>query len=126
MRLLTSLLANLTLLLAFIQAPSLHVHPHEDTEQHAGSFLHSHIEHAKAPAGSLPEWRDFDPDDDAQFLNWVPATPSDPGLAPVILTVSPVVIPAFVVGQRRHIAFRPSAHDPPALNATSPRAPPTA
>jgi len=78
----------------------------------------------KAHPGTFPEWRDFDPDDDVQFLNWVPAGPNDSGLAPVFLTLTPVTIPAPAASERRTRAFRPSAHDPPPLNATGPRAPP--
>ena len=120
------MLANLALLLAFVQAQSLHVHSHEATERHAGGFLHTHLEHADTPSGSLPEWRGFDPDDDAQLLNWTPANPSDAGRAPVILTAFYIATPTLGLAARRNIAFRPSAHDPPALDATSPRAPPTA
>lgn len=126
MRILTGLLANAALLLAFLQAPSSHVHPHEGIKQHAGSFLHTHFGHVKARQGTLPEWRDYDPDDDFQFLSWVPSGPNDSGLAPVILTLSPVTIPTLGASERRTRAFRPSAHDPPSLKASSPRAPPAA
>ncbi|MGI8744556.1 MAG: hypothetical protein ACR2NN_18680 [Bryobacteraceae bacterium] len=124
MRVLTSVLANLALLLAFVQAPSLHVHPHETTARHLGSFFHTHLAHAGTHSGSVPEWRDFDPDDDAQLLNWTPANPSDSGLAPVILAAFYITTPMLALVTRRHIAFRPNAHDPPASTSTSPRAPP--
>ncbi len=124
-RVLTSVLAKLALLLAFMQATSLHVHSHEITERHVGGFFHTHLEHAGSHSGSVPEWRDFDPDDDAQALNWTPANPSDSELAPVILAASYITTPTLGLTARRNIAFRPSAHDPPALDATSPRAPPT-
>ena len=125
-RLLTSVLANLALLLAFVQAPALHVHSHETTERHAGSLIHTHLEHAGTHSGLLPEWRDFDPDDDARLLNWTAANPSDSGLASVNLTAFYITTPKLGLTARRNIAFRPNAHDPPALDATSPRAPPTA
>ena len=121
---LVSILLNVALLLAFMQAPSLHVHAHEATERHVATFLHTHLAHVEAPLSGHPEWRDLDPDDDAQFLSWVSMAPSDEGLVPVILVSSNVILPAPVVSEWQTMTLRPSAHDPPALNATTPRAPP--
>ena len=123
-RFVVSILLNVVMLLAFMQAPSLHVHAHEATERHAASFIHTHLPHVEAPLSDREEWQDLDPDDDAQFLSWVSFRPSYEGLAPLILIASNVILPAPVVGKWHSAVLRPSAHDPPALNATTPRAPP--
>ena len=119
-----SILLSATTVLALAQAPSLHVHGHEATEQHAASFIHTHISHLEAAPSGQAEWRDIDPDDDAQFLNWVSITPNDHGFVPVILIASSVSLPVPARITWRTTVLRPNAHDPPALNATSPRAPP--
>jgi len=121
---LISILLNVIVLLVFLQAPSLHVHAHEATQHHAGAFLHTHFAHGVAPPSSEAEWRDLDPNDDAQFLSWVSIAPSDGLLAPVILIASNVILPAPVVTEWQTTILRPRAHDPPALNAITPRAPP--
>ena len=124
MRHLTSIVVNLALLLAFVQAPSLHVHPHETTEGHEAGFLHTHVAHFEAPLSTQPEWRDLDPDDDAQFLDWFLTSRTDWRFTPVILSASKIVLHLLQVGERRTVMLQPSAHDPPALNATPARAPP--
>jgi hypothetical protein len=114
---------SVVLVFAFMQAPSLHVHSHEATERHAATFLHTHVPHVEAPSES-PEWRDFDPDDDAQFLNWTLIAPNYDGLAPLYLVESTVILLAPVLSEWRTAILRPSAHDPPVSKTTSPRAPP--
>lgn len=123
MRPLTAIMVNGALLLAFLQAPSLHVHSQEATQRHAGAFLHTHFAHRVAPLSNRAEWRDLDPDDDAQFLIWVSIAPSDGLPAPVILVASNVIRPP-IGSQWQMTILRLCAHDPPALNATTPRAPP--
>jgi hypothetical protein len=120
---LTSIVVNLALLLAFMQAPSLHIHPHEATEHEAG-FLHTHVAHVESRLSNQPEWRDLDPDDETQFLNWCLTSPADWRFTPVILTTSKIVLPPPEVSEWRTVMLQPSARDPSALNATRPRAPP--
>jgi hypothetical protein len=115
---------NFALLLAFMQAPSLHIHPHETAEPHEAGFLHTHVAHFEAPLSNQPEWRDLDPDDEPQFLNWFLTSPTDWRFTPVILTTSKIVLPLPEVSEWRTVMLKPSAHDPSALNATRPRAPP--
>lgn len=117
------ILLDVVLLFAFVQAPSLHVHAHEATQRHVAAFLHTHVPHAEIPSGHT-EWGDIDPDDDARFQSWMSMIPRDEGLAPVILAESYVTLPPRVVNTAQRTVVRPSAHDPPALNATIPRAPP--
>jgi hypothetical protein len=119
-----SIMLNVALLLAFLQAPSLHVHAHEATQRHAGTFFHTHFAHGVHPPLRGAEWRDLDPADDARFLSWVSMVPSDNGLAPAVLAASTVILPIRVVTEWQTTILRPRAHDPPALSAAPPRAPP--
>jgi len=116
------ILANLALLVAFLEAPYLHVHQHEATQQHPGAFLHFHLKAAHV-FGNSSEFRSLDPDDDALTENWVSAHPIVPDFSPVILaercsiaepeqTDYPVEAP------------KNTGHDPPLKSTISPRAPP--
>jgi hypothetical protein len=107
-----------------MQAPSAHIHAHEATERHEGVFLHVHMPHIEAPGSDNPEWRDLDPDDDAQSLNWTPIAPNSEGLAPVILREYTLGVPVLALADWQMTDLRPSAHDPPTSRATPPRAPP--
>jgi hypothetical protein len=113
---------NFALVLAFLQAPFLHVHQHESTAKHPGAFLHTHHVHLKAGHSGL-EIRDFDPDDDALDQSWFSATITDSGFIAIIfserLSVEPPQ-PRFSSA----IAIDPIAHSPPTLTAVPPRAPP--
>jgi hypothetical protein len=80
--------------------------------------------HVEASHSRGPEWRDFDPDDDAQSLTWASIAPNDDGLAPIILRDCAVIAPVLSVAGWQTTDLRPSAHDPPASRATPPRAPP--
>ena len=114
---------NLALVLAFVQAPFLHVHQHESTENHPGAFLHTHFAHVEVTHSTQPELRDLDPDDDAQFQNWYSAATSDSAFTPVILA-SLFSVPTPELTNCHTIAVEPSAHGPPLLNTATPRAPP--
>lgn len=124
LRSLASSLASVAVLLAFVQAPSAHIHEHEATERHDGSFLHLHVPHIEVPDSDGPEWRDLDPDDDAQSLNWASLAPSYEGLVPVVLRECTVIVPVLAIANWQMTDLRPSAHDPPTSRATPPRAPP--
>lgn len=123
-KVLNSILLNLVLLVAFMQAPSLHAHVHEATERHTAPFLHTHAPHLEAPLSGSPEWRDFDPDDDAEFLNWAAIAPNCDGFAPLFVVASSVILPLPILSESRTALLRPSTHDPPACKTTRPRAPP--
>ena len=124
LRLLVNLMANMALLLAFIQAPSLHIHPHEDQEHQAATLCHLHLEHVDQHSESLPEGQDLDPDDHSQSMDWFSTTPrtsSSIPVAAILVSVSPSPI---LLNAKRFVAFQPSGNDPPDLTATRPRAPP--
>jgi len=112
----------LALLLAFVEAPFLHVHQHEATQRHPGAVLHWHLKSVHA-VGSGPEVRGLDPDDDAQFQDWFSATGTDSELTVVVLTER------FYIFGPGHNGWTVEAplqvgHDPPILDAQNPRAPP--
>lgn len=111
------------LMLAFAQAPFEHVHQHEETEHHAGAFLHAHFERLAAATPACPELRDLDPDEDAQCQDWFSATHAETGLVPVILAEVFVVAP-----QQSSVwltrAPEPTANGPPRNGAAPSRAPP--
>jgi hypothetical protein len=119
----TSITVILALCLTFVQAPFLHVHQHEVTQKHPGAFLHLHLE-SKHPAGGGPEFRNLDPDDDAQFYNWFSTiTSSDAGLTSVILAESVRVHAPELSGWAAEAPL-PNGCDPPLLCISNPRAPP--
>lgn len=119
-----SILANGALLLAYLQAPSLHAHHHETTQGHKAAFFHTHLAHAEVLVSTQNEFRAFDPDDDAQFLTWFSTNPSGRGFAPAVCPASNFAVPVQEVIQCQTMVLWPSAHDPPVLNSTTPRAPP--
>jgi hypothetical protein len=121
---LISVLLNAVLLLAFVQAPSSHIHAHESTARHVAALLHTHVPHVERPRSHRTEWRGLDPDEDARFLSWFVASRAQYGFAPVILTACKIPAPLFEVSEWQTTKLRPSAHDPPTLDATTPRAPP--
>ena len=123
MRPTTAILVNLALCLGFVQAPFLHVHQHESTQRHPGAFLHLHLESVH-PAGGGPEFRNLDPDDDAQLQNWFSANiPSDAWLNSVVLAES-VCVHAPEISGWTAAAPLPHGYDPPRLCIKNPRAPP--
>jgi len=117
------ILVNLSLALAFVQAPFLHVHQHESTEKHEGAFIHAHFLHIDGHHSSKPELRDLDPDDDAQFQKWFAVASGDSAFSPVLLTsLCSVARPAM--SNCPVIPIEPNAHGPPPVRTTPPRAPP--
>lgn len=117
------IVVNVSLALAFVQAPFLHVHQHESTEKHAGAFIHTHFLHIALYQSSKPELRNLNPDDDAQFQGWFAATTGDSAFSPVILT-SMFAVPRPAMSSCPVIPIEPNAHGPPPPAATVPRAPP--
>jgi hypothetical protein len=120
----TAVFATLALALTFVESPFLHTHQHESTQRHPGAFLHFHY-HVKSihPAGSEHEFRDLDPNDDAQLQNWFSATHADEGLTPVVLTES-VCVDVPEGDEYTLDAPLQNGHDPPLLCTKGPRAPP--
>jgi hypothetical protein len=116
------ILANFALLIAFLEAPFLHVHQHEATQRHQGGLLHFHLKTAHA-FGSSALFQALDPDDDALVQNWVSASPNVPDFSPVILAEH------FCLAEPEHtgcIVDAPlsTGPDPPLISTKSPRAPP--
>lgn len=117
------ILANLALLVAFLEAPFLHVHQHEATQQHPGAFLHFHLKSAHA-LGNSSEFRSLDPNEDALTENWVSTSPISPDFSPLILAEH-----SFLAEPEEHRGYSVDAPlttgpDPPLLSLKSPRAPP--
>ena len=114
---------NVVLALTFLQAPFLHVHEHESTENHPHKFFHTHFPHHHFSASKSPEFRDLDPDDDAVFQQWFSATINDLATPVFILTSIYTVVPV----RSPEPFFEPyilSGHDPPRRSGSSPRSPP--
>ena len=123
MRSSNSILVNVVLLVAFVQAPFLHTHLHEATQKHAGGFLHVHFR-SVSPVSTSPALRGFDPDEDAIYEGWFSAPPVDSGSVTPVIYVEPFsfAIPASV-GWPVETPLE-VGHDPPLLCPRSPRAPP--
>jgi hypothetical protein len=114
---------NMVVALMFLQAPFMHVHEHESTERHPHGFLHTHFSHAHLSASRTPEVRDFDPDEDAHFLDWFTATLGDFQMPLYLPTPVYSFAPTLISAAFSEPAIR-SGHDPPHLSRSSPRAPP--
>jgi hypothetical protein len=118
-----SILMNLVLALAFVEAPFLHVHEHEETQRHAGGFFHIHFPHHHLSASKRSQFSGLDPDDDAVYQRWFSATISD--------LSTPAFIPTFVYTFTPTWSSEPllepdilSGHDPPLRSRSAPRSPP--
>ena len=116
------ILANFVLLIAFLEAPFLHVHQREATQRHPGAFLHFHLKTVHA-LGNSATFQVLDPDDDALVQNWVSASPTVPELSPVILA-EPFCLAELEHGGCTVEAPLSTGHDPPLISTKSPRAPP--
>lgn len=123
MRSAISMLLNVALALMFLQAPFLHVHEHESTENHPHGFLHTHFSHSNVSKSRTAEVSDFDPDDDAHFQDWYAAAASNfqlPAYLPTpVYSFAPIVLSEILADRAIE-----SGHDPPHLIRSSPRAPP--
>jgi len=122
-RISTSVLLSLALLVAFIEAPFQHIHRHEATQRHAGAFLHFHLKSAH-PTGRGPEFRDLDPNEDAQYQAWFSATTTDSGAMAPVIYAEPFSLPRPESSGWTTEAPVRIGHDPPLLCPKSPRAPP--
>ena len=119
-----SVFACVALVLAFVQAPFLHVHEDEENNFHAGPALHMHFAHRAAPS-EKPVVGVYDADDDAQDQVWV-STPAH--LHVVLDLASPERAVRFerATNQPRLTPVPiESGHDPPRLTKAFPRAPPS-
>jgi hypothetical protein len=119
----SSILLSLALLVAFLEAPFLHTHQHEATQRHAGAFLHFHLKSAH-PVGKNPEFRDLDPNEDAQYQAWFSATTTDSGTMVPVVFAAPFSVPIPESSGWSIETPQRIGHDPPLLIPRSPRAPP--
>ena len=117
------IIVNLSLVLAFLQAPFLHVHTHESTDKHGGAFIHTHFLRVDGRQSTESELRNLDPDADAQFQKWFTIATVDSGLQPVILSCL-FCLPAPAKSTWLSVGVEPNAHGPPLLQTIIPRAPP--
>lgn len=118
-----SLLLNLALALAFIQAPFFHVHEHESTKHHPGGLMHCHLPHHGVIEPSKPALCDFDPDDDAHSQDWFSAA-FDGNQSPAIFELRRLEIVPHRVAEPMTDSLILHGHDPPSLSSSTPRAPP--
>jgi hypothetical protein len=118
-----SILLNLGLLLASLEAPFLHTHQHEATQRHPGAFFHLHVRSAHAVSAGH-EFRTLDPDEDAQYQAWFSATPTNSVSIPAVILAEPFSLPLPERNRGSVEAPLQIGHDPPLLVLKSPRAPP--
>jgi hypothetical protein len=116
------MLVSFALCLAFVEAPFLHVHQHEAAQRHPGALLHLHLRSVQ-PLGNGPEFRNLDPDDDAQFQDWFSATSTDTGLNPAIVAETYSISAPEFSGWTVEAPLS-NGHDPPLLCIRNSRAPP--
>jgi hypothetical protein len=112
------------LALTFLRAPFMHDHEHEENNSHPGGIFQAHFAHIEKPS-TTPQFRDFDPDDDARDQNWFSAVNANVDLVFAV----PVDVKTFefaLVSDPEPYAQLPieSGHDPPVRDQTAPRAPP--
>ena len=109
-----------SLLLAFAQAPFLHVHDRDPAHEHAHGFTHAHW------AGEGADGLAIEADDhvgDARSLSWIPGDGKSPvriaaALPEAISIPEPIAQPSLVT------ELIPHSHDPPWQLALKSRAPP--
>jgi hypothetical protein len=109
-----------TLLVAFAQAPFIHVHDHDPAHEHAHGFTHAHW------AGENADVLALEADDhsgDARSLSWIAGDGKSPvrlaaALPEAISIREPIAQPALVIDRIHH------SHDPPWRSALNSRAPP--
>lgn len=123
LRAVISVLVNLAVAFAFVQAPFSHVHEHKSTQNHTASFLHAHLPHVRVSPPGTAALDDIDPDDDARPQNWLAATIDFHQLT---LWVSPqrMDLAPHWVSEPYDDRLVLSGHDPPVGSCSSPRAPP--
>jgi hypothetical protein len=113
-------LACIALALTFLQAPFMHVHEHE----HSGPIFHAHYRHIQ-DLNKAPQFRDFDPDDDAHDQSWFSTIVNHLAVQlavpqQVFCFMPPIESELFPAAQIK------TGHDPPKLTQSSPRSPPNA
>lgn len=109
-----------SLLLAFAQAPFLHVHDRDPAHEHARGLAHAHWASEKTEGPALQA---DDHGGDARSLSWIAGDGKSPlrlvAAAPeTVLIPEPVAQPALVT------ELIPHSHDPPWRLALKSRAPP--
>ena len=124
----------LAFLLAFVGAPFLHLHlterpGHHDHAVHDhGAVIHAHLPEADArPAETRHHSGELShASHAAKPLNVFAVVPSEaPILAlPFLVEARAELVPAFISSESVAPRFTPRTHDPPLLDATTPRAPP--
>ncbi len=119
-----SMLMNMLLVLAFLQAPFQHTHHHDCPSWHPHGLFHIHTHPIHASGSRSAAVRDGDSDDDAQFREWHAAASGSVSrlamyLAPEIVTAAPATLSA-----RQIEPLIEGGHDPPILPQSSPRSPP--
>ena len=123
MRAFLSSFLTLAVLTAFAEAPFLHTHQHEATQQHPGQFLHLHLKTAHS-VGTGHEFRDLDPNEDAQYQNWFSTTGPDSGSIAPAIPAQRFALAAPELTRQPTEAPLKIGHDPPLLDPQSPRGPP--
>ena len=122
-RLPTAILVNLSLVLAFLQAPFLHVHDHESSGNDHHGFFHAHFHHHHVNPSGKAWLCAIDSDDDAHYVNWVSSPAQDHSLPALALPYEY----SFAAEQHSEPRIHPvglSGRAPPALRLGIPRAPP--
>jgi hypothetical protein len=109
-----------SLLLAFAQAPFLHVHESDPAHGHAHGFTHSHF--GSASDGG-PELRSGEDLSEARSLSWL-AGDGKPPVRLVAAMPELVSIPELVALPGPMVELAPRSHDPPWRAARQSRAPP--
>ena len=114
-------------------APCLHIHTAWDSDHvrqnhyGLGSRLHTHAAHLShtqsSNHGSATELRCDQDGDDAVFLNWVPDNPGSGSIVSIPLAQIDFLVVPEQKSDWAQAPVRPS-HDPPAIPASPPRAPP--
>jgi hypothetical protein len=109
-----------SLLLAFAQAPFMHVHDRDPAHEHAHGFTHAHWAGEDADGPAL---KSDDHASDARSLSWIGGDGKSPTRfaatpAEAISIPEPIAQPALVT------ELIPHSHDPPWRFALKSRAPP--
>ena len=125
MRRLAALYTFASLLIALVYAPQFHIH---DSDEHGGGpLLHVHFpELEESHHGSGPEFESKHSHDHAQSIDFLTSTITSITVQLYVAPNAPLLMPKLENQRPRLSVETPRAHDPPALDRSIPRSPPTA
>ena len=108
---------------ALFQAPFSHVHPHGDSDHHAGGFAHAHLTAAHHHAAPDMEVEPAEEEEFAVYLEWTPEAVERVVVHYAEAPIAPV-LPVAYVSAGAVEEFVPTSNSPPNWRLLPGRSPP--